>query len=293
MPDARPGRPLPRLLRSHLRPYLGLLGLVVVLQLVQTWAAMRLPALNGQIVDEGALQGDGDVIRNRGTVMLVWSAVQLVFTVAAVHTGARVAMGFGRDVRRDLFEQVTAFSAREVGRFGAPSLITRVTNDVQQVQQLVVMGATMLVASPLTLVVGSWAAWQEDPGLSRILLVAVPAVVLVMGFLVSKMVPAFQAMQERIDQVNRILREQITGLRVVRAFVREPFERARFEEANAELTEVSLRTGRLMAAMFPTVMFTINASSIAVLWLGADRIADPGRWRSARWWPTSPTWSRS
>ena len=235
---------------------------------------MRLPGLNGQIVDEGALQGDGEVIRDRGLVMLAWSAVQLVFTVGAVHTGARVAMGFGRDVRRDLFEQVTAFSAREVGRFGAPSLITRVTNDVQQVQQLVVMGATMLVASPLTLVVGSLAAWQEDPGLSRILLVAVPAVVLVMGFLVSMMVPAFQAMQERIDQVNRILREQITGLRVVRAFVREPFERARFEEANAELTGVSLRTGRLMAAMFPTVMFTINASSIAVLWLGADRIAD-------------------
>ncbi len=273
MPDARSGRSLPRLLRSHLGPYLGLLGLVVLLQLVQTWAALRLPSLNGQIVDEGALRGDGEVIRNRGAEMLGWSAVQLVFTVAAVHTGARVAMGFGRDVRRDLFERVTAFSAREVGRFGAPSLITRVTNDVQQVQQLVVMGATMLVASPLTLVVGSWAAWREDPGLSRILLVAVPAVVLVMGFLVSRMVPAFQAMQERIDEVNRILREQITGLRVVRAFVREPYERARFERANADLTAVSLRTGRLMAAMFPTVMFTINASSIAVLWLGADRIA--------------------
>ena len=247
--------------------------MAVVLQLVQTWAALQLPALNGEIIDRGALRGDGGVIRRTGGVMLAYAAVQLVFTVAAVYAGARVAMGFGRDVRRDLFHRVTAFSAREVGRFGAPSLITRVTNDVQQVQQLVVMGTTMLVAAPLTLVVGSWAAWREDTGLARILLVAVPAVVVVMGVLVRRMVPAFQAMQERIDEVNRVLREQVTGLRVVRAFVREPLERARFEAANDELTEVALRTGRLMAAMFPTVMFTINASSIAVLWLGADRIA--------------------
>lgn len=272
VPETRHGRPLPDLLRSHLRPFVGLLGFTVALQLVQTWAALRLPALNGEIIDEGALQGDGDVIRQTGAVMLAYSAVQLVFTVAAVYVGARVAMSFGRDVRRDLFHQVTAFSSQEVGRFGAPSLITRVTNDVQQVQQLVVMGTTMLVAAPLTLIVGSIAAYREDTGLSRILLVAVPAVVLVMGVLVRRMVPAFQAMQERIDVVNRVLREQVTGLRVVRAFVREPTERARFERANDDLTEVSLRTGRLMAAMFPTVMFTINASSIAVLWLGADRI---------------------
>ncbi len=270
----RPGhrRPLPDLLRSHLRPFLGLLGIAVVLQLIQTWAALRLPALNGEIIDRGALRGDGDVIRRAGAAMLAYSAVQLVFTVAAVYAGAKVAMSFGRDVRRDLFQQVTAFSAREVGRFGAPSLITRVTNDVQQVQQLVVMGTTMLVAAPLTLIVGSIAAYRTDAGLARILLVAVPAVVLVMGAIVRRMVPAFQAMQERIDVVNRVLREQVTGLRVVRAFVREPEERARFERANDDLTEVSLRAGRLMAAMFPTVMFTINASSIAVLWLGADRI---------------------
>ncbi|MEL6983414.1 MAG: ABC transporter ATP-binding protein, partial [Actinomycetota bacterium] len=260
------------MLSSRLRPYLGLLGATVVLQLVQTWAALQLPALNGEIIDQGALQGDGEVIRRSGAIMLAYSAVQLVFTVAAVWVGAKVAMGFGRDVRRDLFHQVTAFSSQEVGRFGAPSLITRVTNDVQQVQQLVVMGTTMLVAAPLTLVVGSIAAYREDAGLSRILLVAVPAVVLVLGALVRRMVPAFQAMQERIDVVNRVLREQVTGLRVVRAFVREPTERARFERANDDLTEVSLRTGRLMAAMFPTVMFTINASSIAVLWLGASRI---------------------
>ena len=263
---------LRRLLRSHLRPYRGPLTALVLLQIVQTYASLRLPSLNGRIIDDGALRGDGAVIRDLGGIMLAWSAVQLVFTVAAVWVGARVAMGFGRDVRGDLFGRVTAFSAREVGRFGAPSLITRVTNDVQQIQQLVVMGATMLVASPITLAIGSWLAWREDPGLSRILLVAVPAVVVLMGALVSRMVPAFQAMQIQIDVVNRVLREQITGLRVVRAFVREPYERDRFERANAELTAVSLRTGRLMAAMFPTVMFIINASSIAVLWVGADRI---------------------
>ncbi len=272
MTDVGHRRPLPELLRSRLRPYLSLLGIAVILQLIQTWAALRLPALNGEIIDRGALQGDGDVIRRTGAAMLAYSAVQLVFTVAAVYAGAKVAMSFGRDVRRDLFTQVTAFSAREVGRFGAPSLITRVTNDVQQVQQLVVMGTTMLVAAPLTLIVGSIAAYREDAALSRILLVAVPAVVVVMGAIVRRMVPAFQAMQERIDVVNRVLREQVTGIRVVRAFVREPEERARFERANDDLTQVSLRTGRLMAAMFPTVMFTINASSIAVLWVGADRI---------------------
>jgi ATP-binding cassette subfamily B protein len=271
--DVPPGRPLPRLLRSHLGPYIGLLVAIVALQTIQTYASLRLPALNGRIINDGALRGDGAVIRRVGVEMLAYSAVQLVFTIAAVRVGARVAMGFGRDVRADLFDRVTAFSAQEVGRFGAPSLITRVTNDVQQVQQLVVMAATMLVASPITLVVGSWLAWQEDPGLSRILLVAVPAVVILMGTLVARMVPSFQAMQEQIDTVNRVLREQVTGLRVVRAFVREPYERARFEEANARLTSVSLRAGRLMAAMFPAVMFIINASSIAVLWVGADRIA--------------------
>ena len=264
---------LRRLLQTHLRPYAGLLVLVVLLQVVQAYASLRLPSLNGEIIDRGALRGDGAVIRDTGAVMLGFAALQVVFTVAAVYVGARVAIGFGRDVRRDLFHQVTAFSAREVGDFGAPSLITRVTNDVQQVQQLVVMGATMMVAAPITLVIGSRLAWQEDRGLSRILLFAVPAVVVLLGALVSQMVPAFQAMQERIDVVNRILREQVTGLRVVRAFVREPVERARFEVANTELTDVSLRAGRLMAAMFPTVMFIINVSSIAVLWLGADRIA--------------------
>jgi ATP-binding cassette subfamily B protein len=264
---------LRKLLRTHLGPYAWTLVLVVVLQIVQTYASLRLPSLNAEIINDGALVGDNAVIRRTGAVMVAHAAVQLVFTVAAVYFGARVAIGFGRDVRRDLFNRVTSFSAREVGHFGAPSLITRVTNDVQQVQQLVVMGATMMVAAPITMVIGARLAWQEDRGLSRILLFAVPAVMVLLGALVSQMVPAFQGMQERIDDVNRVLREQVTGLRVVRAFVREPVERARFDEANAELTAVSLRTGRLMAAMFPTVMLIINISSVVVLWMGADRIA--------------------
>ncbi len=182
-------------------------------------------------------------------------------------------MSFGRDVRDRLFHQVLDFSAREVGRFGAPSLITRITNDVQQVQILVAMGCTMMIAAPITAVIGVIMAVREDLGLSIVLVINIPLAVIVLGFLVSRMVPAFQLMQERVDQVNRVMREQITGIRVVRAFVREPEEGKRFEKANDDLTDVSLRTGRLMAAMFPTVMLIINMSSIGVLWVGADRIS--------------------
>jgi ATP-binding cassette subfamily B protein len=182
-------------------------------------------------------------------------------------------MGFGRDVRRDLFHQVTSYSAREVGRFGAPSLITRVTNDVQQVQMLVVLGATMMIAAPLTMIIGTILAVREDAGLSIVLVIAMPATVLILGQVIYRMVPAFQLMQVRVDKINSVLREQITGIRVVRAFVREPEERQRFAVANDELTETSLRTGRLMAVMFPTVGLLVNVSSLAVLWIGADQIA--------------------
>ena len=181
-------------------------------------------------------------------------------------------MGFGRDVRRDLFHQVTGYSTREVGAFGAPSLITRITNDVQQVQMLVVIGATMMVAAPLTMVIGIILAVREDVGLSVVLVVAMPGAVLLLGQVVYRMVPAFQQMQIRIDRVNSVLREQITGIRVVRAFVREPQETERFADANAELTDTSLRAGRLMASMFPTVGLIVNISSVAVLWVGADRV---------------------
>src|SRR5260221_4177249 len=205
--------------------------------------------------------------------MVFIAQVQILFTVGAVYCGGKVAMSFGRDLRKNLFHKVTDFSAREVGTFGAPSLITRITNDVQQVQMLVVMACTMAIAAPITMVVGVIAALNQDVGLSIILLIAMPVAGVVLGLLVSRMVPAFRLMQERIDQVNRVLREQITGIRVVRAFVREPQEARRLAEANQDLTEVLLRAGRLMSSMFPTAYLLIIASTVGVLWLGAARVS--------------------
>ncbi|MGK2929196.1 MAG: ABC transporter ATP-binding protein [Acidimicrobiales bacterium] len=263
---------LRRLLRSHLGPYAALLGLVFFLQAIQTFATLTLPTLNAEIIDSGVLAGDNGVILRTGAVMVAFTVVQIVFAVGATWYGARAAMRFGRDVRRDLFNRVLDYSAEEVGHFGAPSLINRITNDVQQVQIMVVTACTMMVAAPLTMVIGVIMALREDVGLSVVLLVSIPFAVVVLGNVIRRMVPAFQAMQERIDVVNRILREQITGIRVVRAFVREPEEAARFTQANDDLTDAGLRTGRLMAAMFPVVIFVINASSVGVIWIGADRI---------------------
>jgi ATP-binding cassette subfamily B protein len=262
-----------KLLRAKLRPYKSQIWLCIALQAVQTTAVLILPTLNARIIDRGVLPGDLDFIRSEGLLMLLVTLVQGAFAVAAVFVGGRVAMSFGRDVREALFHQVTDFSAREVGTFGAPSLITRITNDVQQVQLLVVMTATFAIGAPITLVVGIIMAVRQDVGLSMILLVAIPTAGVVLGSVVYRMIPAFQAMQERIDQINRVLREQITGLRVVRAFVREPLEKERFEQANTGLTTVSLQAGRLMSAMFPLVNLLINVASVAVLWIGADRVA--------------------
>ena len=264
---------LSRLLRYQLRPYRRLIGLVIVLQAVQTTAALTLPSLNARIIDRGIVRGDVAYIWRMGAVMIGFSLIQIVFSVAAVYYGARIAMGFGRDIRSRLFHQVTGFSTREVGAFGAPSLITRITNDVQQVQLMVVLAATMAVAAPITMVVGVIMALRQDVGLSAILLVSMPAAAVILGAIVAQMVPAFRLMQERIDKINRIMREQITGVRVVRAFVREPEEVRRFADGNRELTETSLRAGRLMSSMFPTVNLLVNTSSVGVLWLGADRVA--------------------
>jgi ATP-binding cassette subfamily B protein len=263
-----------RLLRTHLRPYRNVLLVVVALHTVQTVAALTLPTLNANIIDKGVIKGDVGYIRSTGVVMVGFTVLQIVFAVAAVYFGGKVAMSFGRDIRKALFHQVTEFSTREVGAFGAPSLITRITNDVQQVQMLVVMACTMAISAPITMVVGVLMAVRQDVGLSTVLLVSMPAAAVVLGVIVSRMVPAFQLMQERIDQINRVLREQITGIRVVRAFVREPQESARFASANDELTETALRAGRLMSSMFPTVNFLINLSSVGVLWIGANRVAD-------------------
>jgi ATP-binding cassette subfamily B multidrug efflux pump len=262
-----------RLLREHLRPYKRLLVIIVILQAVQTSATLVLPTLNARIIDNGILKHNQGYIRSTGVVMLGFTLVQVVFATFAVYYGAKVAMGFGRDVRSSLFHTVTGYSAREVGSFGAPSLITRITNDVQQVQLLVVMTCTLAIGAPITLVIGLIAALNQDVGLSEVLLVAIPITAIVLGIMVGKMMPAFRLMQERIDQINRVLREQITGIRVVRAFVREPEETTRFEAGNTDLTDVSLRAGRLMAGMFPTVNLVINLSSVAVLWIGGNRIA--------------------
>jgi len=262
-----------RLLRTYLRRYRGVLLIVVVLQTIQALATLYLPSLNADIIDKGIATGDTSYIWSVGLLMLVITLGQVGFNVGAVYFGSRAAMGFGRDVRSSLFHTVTDFSSQEVDHFGAPSLITRITNDVQQVQMLVLMTCTLLVAAPITAAGGVVLALREDVGLSALLLVSIPALIICVSIVVSRMVPQFRLMQDRIDVVNKVLREQITGIRVVRAFVREPDETKRFESTNANLTDTSLRAGRLMAFMFPTVIVILNLSNAAVLWLGADRIS--------------------
>ena len=263
-----------RLLTEHLRPYRRQLGLVVLLQFVGTMAALYLPSLNADIIDNGVARGDTGYITRTGVVMLAVATVQILCSAGAVYVGARTAMGFGRDSRAALFHRVGMFSSREVYQIGAPSLITRNTNDVQQVQMLVLMTCTMMVAAPIMMVGGVLMAMREDLGLSWLLAVCVPLLFVTVGFVISRMVPGFRLMQERIDDVNRILREQVTGIRVVRAFVREPFESKRFGRANDELTDVAVTTGRWMATMFPSVMLILNVSSVAVLWFGGHRVDD-------------------
>lgn len=263
---------LVRLLKEHLRPYTVAVTAVVLLQLVQTLATLYLPSLNARIIDDGVVRGDTDEILRLGGVMLAISLLQVVCAVAAVWFGAKAAMGFGRDVRGRLFRTVQGFSARELGQFGAPTLITRTTNDVQQVQMVVLMTFTFVIMAPIMLVGGVVMALQEDPGLSLILLVAVPALAVVIGLVVSRMIPYFRVMQTRIDAINRVMREQITGIRVVRAFVREQQETRRFDEANQALFVTSLRTGQLMALMFPAVMLVLNLTSTGVIWFGGHRV---------------------
>ncbi len=264
---------LTRLLRTYLVRYKKWLLAVVALQLVQTVAALYLPTLNADIIDKGIATGDTAFIWAQGGLMLLLSLAQVVFATVAVYYGSRVAMAFGRDVRAGLFHQVTDFSAREVTHFGAPSLITRVTNDVSQIQILVQMTCTMLVAAPIIIVGGTIMALQADRQLTWILAVAIPVLLIAIGNVIVRMVPTFRVMQERIDDINRILREQLTGIRVVRAFVREPFEMARFEDGNDRLTRVALRGGRLMGLMVPTALLMVNLSSVAVVWFGANRVA--------------------
>jgi len=261
-----------RLLRAFLAPYRTQLAGVVVLQLISVIAMLYLPSLNADIIDNGVTKGDIGYIWTTGLWMLLVSGVQIVASASSVYLGAQAAMGAGREMRAALLHRVGTFSAREVGIFGAPSLITRNTNDVQQVQLLVVMSVTILVMAPIMCIGGIVMALRQDLGLSWILLVAVPLLGLTMALIISRMVPGFRLVQERIDAVNRVLREQITGIRVVRAFVRERYESRRFGVANDELTSASLFVGRLAALMFPAVMLISNVTTVAVIWFGGHAI---------------------
>ncbi|WP_462186604.1 MULTISPECIES: ABC transporter ATP-binding protein [unclassified Frankia] len=261
-----------RLLRAHLGPYGRPISILVLLQLVATIAMLYLPTLNADIIDRGVVIGDTGYIMRIGGLMLGVSVVQIVCAGAAVFFGARTAMALGRDIRASVFDRVQSFSAREVGRFGASSLITRAMNDVQQVQMLMLMSFTLMVSAPIMCLGGIILAVNQDAGLSLLLVAITPVLAVIISLIVRRMRPLGRAMQERLDTVNRILREQITGLRVIRAFVQDDYERRRFAVADAELTDVSLRFGRLMALMFPLVLTVVNFSSVAVLWFGAHRI---------------------
>ena len=264
---------LMRLLRTHLRPYQGQIVLIVLAQFVSTMASLYLPSLNGQIIDQGVAKGDTGFIISHGAIMLAVSLVQIIASVAATYLAAKVAMAMGRDIRGNVFGTVVGFSAQEVTRFGAPTLISRNTNDVTQVQMVAFMAFALLVTTPIMMVGGIIMALREDVGLSWLVAVAVPLLGLCVGLVISRMVPWFGRMQTSLDGVNRVMREQITGIRVVRAFVREEHEEARFAEANGRLTNAGLQVGRLMALVFPIVMLIFNLSTVAVMWFGGHRIA--------------------
>ncbi|MET8484374.1 ABC transporter ATP-binding protein [Streptomyces tendae] len=265
-----------RLLRAYLRPYKKAIALLVALQFLQTCASLYLPTLNADIIDDGVVKGDSGYILSYGALMIGISLAQVVCNIGAVFYGARTAAALGRDVRGAVFDRVQSFSAREVGHFGAPSLITRTTNDVQQVQMLALMTFTLMVSAPIMCVGGIVMALGLDVPLSGVLLGVVPVLAVCVTLIVRKLRPLFRKMQVRLDTVNRVLREQITGNRVIRAFVRDEYEQQRFRKANTELTEVALGTGNLLALMFPVVMTVVNLSSIAVVWFGAHRIDSGG-----------------
>ncbi|CAL9412299.1 putative ABC transporter ATP-binding protein [Streptomyces sp. enrichment culture] len=244
----------------------------MALQLVQTSATLYLPTLNADIIDKGVVTGDTGYILRYGGVMIAVSLLQIAGNIGAVYYGAKTASALGRDVRAAVFDRVQSFSARELGHFGTPSLITRTTNDVQQVQTLVLMAFTLMVSAPIMCVGGVVLAVGQDVPLSMVLLAVVPVLGGSVALIVMRMKPLFRTMQERLDTVNRVLREQITGNRVIRAFVRDAYERDRFRAANTRLTEMSMAAGRLMALLFPVVMTVVNFSSVAVVWFGAQRI---------------------
>lgn len=261
-----------KLIARHSKPYIGWILLVVVFQLASTITTLYLPALNAQIIDEGVVKGDVDRIWQLGGIMLIVAFIQVIVAVAAVYYGSKTAMAVGRDIRHAVFGRVSNFSAREVNKFGAATLITRGSNDVQQIQMLVLLGLNFMVNAPIMCIGGVIMALREDAGLSWLVWVSVPALFLVVGLLVLKLMPLFRENQERLDGLNGVLREQITGIRVVRAFTREKHEAKRFATANADLTQVGVRVGNLFVLMFPVIMLILQAATTAVLWFGGHRV---------------------
>jgi ATP-binding cassette, subfamily B, multidrug efflux pump len=260
------------LLRQYVRPYRRLLTVVAVLQVISTLASLYLPTVNAAIIDDGVAKGDTAKIMELGGVMLAVTGLQVLCAVGAVYFGSRSAMGVGRDLRSGIFHHVTGLSAAETARFGAPSLLTRTTNDVQQIQLLVQLTCTMLITAPIMSVGGIFMAVHQDAGLSWLLLVSVPILALANYWIVSHLLPIFRSMQKLIDGINRVMREQLSGIRVIRAFAREPYERNRFAEANEALADTALVAGRWQALMLPVTTLVVNVSSVAVIWFGGLRI---------------------
>ena len=263
---------LGKLLVRYLRPYRWWLLGVLIFQFASAMASLYLPRLNADIIDKGVAAGDTAYIWSRGVFMLAIALGQIVASIIATYFAARAAMSAGRDMRRDVYEKVSGFSEREVSTFGAGTLITRNTNDVQQVQMLAMMGATMLVTAPLLAIGGIIMALQQDVGLSWLIAVAVPLLLVIAGFIVSRMVPLFRQYQDRLDGVNRIMREQLTGVRVVRAFVRERIEEARFRVANTGILVIGRKVGSLFVVMFPLAMLVLNVTVVGVIWFGGIQV---------------------
>jgi ATP-binding cassette subfamily B protein len=272
--EASPEGSVVRLLAEYLRPHRRTLALTVVLQIIGTVASLYVPTLNADLVNHGVATGDTGYVLRHGAFMLAVTLVQITASGFAVYYGARTAMGLGRDLRADLFAQVQRFSAAEMDRFGTPSLITRATNDITQVVTMLVMALTLLLTAPIAAFGGLALALSLDVPMTGVLLAAIPVVAVAIAFIVIAMVPASRVMQRCIDGINRVMREHITGIRVIRAFVRDDHEQRRFNEANTELTEASLKVGRVQAFFGATAMMAGNLTSIAIVWIGAGRIAN-------------------
>jgi ATP-binding cassette subfamily B protein len=265
-----------RLLRQKLAPYSRQLTFVIALLLVQAVANLYLPTLNADIINNGVVKGDTNYILVVGGIMLGVTVLFAIASIIAVYWGAKTAMAFGRDIRGALFRKVESFSQAEVNHFGTPSLITRTTNDVQQVQMVVLMMVTVVIAAPVTAVGGIILALRLDVPLSGVILAAVPVMGIFIGLVVRKAVPLFRAMQVKIDRINQVTRETLSGVRVIRAFDRTGYEERRFDEANADLTQTTLRVTRMFALMIPTLTAVLNLSMVAVMWFGSLRVANHG-----------------